>query len=208
MNRGLYLVLEGGDGSGKTEQGRRLSGWLAERGHTVRHLREPGSTAVGEALRRLLLDPRTGGLLPLTEALLFSAARAEMLRTEVEPLVRGGGVAVVERCYLSTLVYQGLASGVALPLLRELTDAVHGALWPDRIFLLDVDPSTRRQRADAAGKQDRFESRDESFHRAVREGYRELGGAAVHEIDARGSIETVHAELRRQVEGLLAERSA
>ncbi|MEE2888197.1 MAG: dTMP kinase, partial [Planctomycetota bacterium] len=78
-SRGLYLVLEGGDASGKSRQAQGLVDWLRAGGMTVRHLREAGSTATGEALRQLLLDPATGDLQQLTEALLFSAARAEML---------------------------------------------------------------------------------------------------------------------------------
>lgn len=202
-SRGLYLVLEGGDASGKSEQARRLVEWLCAKGVTVRHLREPGSTATGEALRRLLLDPATGDLRPLTEALLFSAARAEMLRTEVGPAVAAGEVVLVERCYLSTLVYQGIAVDESLDVLRAVTAAVHQDLWPDRIFLLDVDDATRLQRAIGAGKADRIEERAGGFHERVQQGYRDVADSRVETIDARVGLDEVQAQLRTRIESLL-----
>ncbi len=203
MNAGLYLVLEGGDATGKTQQAARLVEWLRGRGATVRHLREPGSTPTGEALRRLLLDPATGDLLPLTEALLFSAARAEMLRNEVAPAVAAGEVVLVERCYLSTLVYQGLATGHDPEFLRTVTAAVHAELWPDRIFLLDVDEATRAARAQRAGKADRIEERAGQFHQAVQQGYRDVVDQRVTVVDARASLDEVQASLRQLIEPLL-----
>ena len=208
LSRGLYLVLEGGDASGKSQQARALVDWLRAAGVTVRHLREPGSTATGEALRRLLLDPSTGDLQPLTEALLFSAARAEMLRGEVGPAVAAGEVVLVERCYLSTLVYQGVAAGQSLQVLQMVTDAVHADLWPDRIFLLDVDDATRRARATASGKSDRIEERSGGFHERVQAGYREVADARVVMVDARAGFDEVQAELRSLIEGLMEARES
>lgn len=210
MSRGLYLVLEGGDATGKSMQATALVAWLRQQGSCrVLHPREPGSTATGEALRGLLLDPSTGDLEPLTEALLFAAARVEMLRQEVRPALEDGRVVVAERCYLSTLVYQGLASeaGVSTALLNQITEAVHADLWPERIFLLDVDDDTRRARADGAGKADRFEARDEGFHRAVRKAYLALAESdgRVEVVDARPPFDEVQTDLRRRVSVLLSE---
>ena len=202
-SRGLYLVLEGGDASGKSQQAQMLIEWLRARGTTVRHLREPGSTATGEALRRLLLDPETGDLAPFTEALLFSAARAEMLRVEVAPAVAAGGIVLGGRCYLSTLVYQGIAAGQPLDVLQAVTEAVHVDLWPDCIFLLDVDEATRQARAQTAGKADRIEERAGGFHARVQQGYRDVSDARVVKVDARGSLDTVQSELRSRIESLL-----
>jgi len=202
-SRGLYLVLEGGDASGKSQQAQMLIEWLRAQGATVRHLREPGSTATGEALRRLLLDPETGDLSPFTEALLFSAARAEMLRVEVAPAVAAGEVVLVERCYLSTLVYQGIAVDQPLDVLQAVTKAVHADLWPDCIFLLDVDEATRQTRAQAAGKADRIEERAGGFHARVQQGYRDVSDARVVMVDARGSLDAVQSELRSRIKSLL-----
>lgn len=111
----LYVALDGPDGCGKSSQARALVAWLQQRGHVVQHVREPGSTPVGEALRQLLLSPATGELRPVTEALLFSAARAELVRNVISPALQRGEVVIGERCYLSTVVYQALALGVGAP---------------------------------------------------------------------------------------------
>ena len=210
MTRGAYLVLEGGDATGKSRQAEGLAAWLRERGHTVQHLREPGSTSTGEALRHLLLDPETGTLLPISEALLFSAARAEMVRQEVEPALARGEVVLVERCFVSTYVYQGVAAGVAMDFLRDVTAAVHGPTMPDRIFVLDVDEQTRRERADGAGKADRFESREEAFHARVRQGYLDVAAAEprAEVVDARPTADLVQAMLRERIATILVEAGA
>ena len=171
-----YFVLEGPDSCGKSTQAAHLARWLEQRGRRVLHLREPGSTPVGEKLRELLMDPSSGDMTPWTEALLFTAARTELVRRVVRPALSAGQVVVAERCYLSTWVYQGLASageGVPLQLLRELTARAHCGLWPDRIFVLDVpyDVGLERRAGRAA---DRIEAKDGAYHERVRAGYARL----------------------------------
>ena len=180
------------DASGKSCHSQQLASWLKDQGWTVRHLREPGSTATGEALRQLLLDPRTGALAPLTEALLFSAARQEMLRDEVAPALAAGEFVLVERCYLSTLVYQGLCGSLSIDLLTQVTGAVHGDLWPERIFVLDVDETTRRERAQGAGKADVLAGESDSAAQRGDGLARFLGG-----------IQCFHEQLMRLGIGLL-----
>ena len=154
--------------------------------------------------RVFALDPETGDLAPLSEALLFTAARAEMLRLEVAPAVGAGEVVMVERCYLSTLVYQGVARGLDLAMLRSVTEVAHAGLWPDRIFLLDVDAATRRSRASRRARADRIESRAENYHAKVAQGYLEVADERMEVIDARGSLETVQALLRERITTMLA----
>jgi len=202
----LYLVLEGPDGGGKSTQGQRICDWLEQRGQRVCSVREPGSTPVGERLRQSLLDPDGGDMLPLTEALLFYAARAELVRAQIAPALRAGKVVVAERCYLSTWVYQGLAhdDGLPLSLQRELTERAHGSCMPDRIYVFDVPPAlaAERRRHDT---DDRIEARGESFQERVRAGYLELAATEdrIEVVDAAGDAETVHSELTRRVAALL-----
>jgi dTMP kinase len=154
---------------------------------------------VGEALRAVLLDRRSGDLAPLTEALLFSAARLEMVRREVQPALDRGAIVVAERCYLSTLVYQGVAAeppGDPV-LLRRLTEAVLGACFPDVILLLHVDADTSRRRR--AGREvDRIEARDGTFVERVCAGFRRLGATEprVVLIDATRPESDVFASVR------------
>lgn len=201
-----YLALEGPDGCGKSSQSRALCDWLHEQGRKVLHVREPGSTPVGEALRQLLLARSTGELRPVTEALLFTAARAELVAAVIAPALADGAVVVAERCYLSTIVYQGLAASTPLDVdwLFDLTRRVHGAHLPDAIFVLDVPEATararRRSRAD-----DRFEARPAAFHERVRQGFQTAASLEVRAqlIDASQPFDRVQAELRAGAQRVL-----
>lgn len=169
--RGGYVVIEGADGCGKTTQARRLARHLADAGREVLHLREPGSTPIGEALRAALLDPSSGELDVLSEALAFSAARREMLRREVEPALRRGASVVVERCFLSTVAYQCRAPlGARAPedLVREVTTALLEVARPDLVVVLDVGEAVAAARLQAEGRRDRIEARPAAYHAAVR----------------------------------------
>jgi dTMP kinase len=210
-----YFVLDGPDGCGKSSQARALCTWLQQRGQAVQHVREPGSTPVGEALRRLLLSPQTGELQPITEALLFSAARAELVSKVIAPALARGEVVIGERGYLSTVVYQGLAGGERSPAgavqappvdwLFELSRRVHGECLPAAIFLLDVLPQVAAQRR-ATRQQDRFEARSSDYHARVRDGY--LGAARLEPrarvVDASRPFQVVQDELQAVVAAMLA----
>lgn len=204
----LYLALEGPDGCGKSTQASSLVRWLGAQGHSVLHLREPGSTPVGEGLRGLLLDPASGAMSPFVEALLFTAARAELVRTVIAPALAQRTIAVVERCYLSTLVYQGVAAGqdgVPLPLLRELTARAQGDLWPDAVLVLDVSFDVARTRM-THKRADRIEERSRDYHERVRAGYRDLATADPRCVRIDGAADAAHVEeaLRAEVTELLA----
>ncbi|MFT6081825.1 MAG: dTMP kinase [Planctomycetota bacterium] len=173
---GPYVALDGPDGCGKSSQAVALAAWLAAEGQDVVHVREPGSTPVGEALRDLLLSNETGELQPITEVLLFSAARAELMQRVISPARARGAVVVAERCYLSTAVYQILATETPQPgvldarWFEDLTRRVHGACLPDAIFVLDVPAEVSVQRR-GSRVDDRIEARGEAYHRRVRDGY-------------------------------------
>lgn len=219
-----YFVLDGPDGCGKSSQARALCDWLREQGRTVLHVREPGSTPVGEALRQLLLSPTTGELQPISEVLLFSAARAELVAKVIAPALAAGQVVIAERCYLSTVVYQVLAhadgvlahavggpahavgpiagGGTSLEpeWLLDLTRRVHGAVLPDAIFVLDV-PSIVAMARRTARTDDRIEARGPDYHERVRRGFLQASAAEVRAVvvDAAWPFASVQAQLRAHV---------
>ncbi len=207
MSRGAYFVLEGGDGCGKSSQARALCDWLEGEGRAPLHVREPGSTPVGEALRQLLLSPETGALRPVSEALLFFAARAELVSEVIGPAVDAGRVVVAERSYLSTVVYQGYAGdgSVAVDWLFELAERVHGDYLPDRIFVLDV-PAAVGDRRRSSRTADRIETRGADYHERVREGFRVAAtrDARVELVDATASFEEVRGALQARLLEVLA----
>ena len=213
MKAASYFVLEGPDGSGKSTQGKHLAEWLRlGQRREVLYLREPGSTPLGEALRALLLDHRSGDLAALTEALLFTAARAEMLRLQVAPALERGEIVLTDRCWLSTLVYQGLApedpaERISLDLLRSLQGEAHAGLWPARVFVLDVDPDTAAHRRSQGRPQgDRIESKGDEYLARVRAGFLELARTEplCDLVDATRSFGAVQQDLRDRVLALLA----
>jgi dTMP kinase len=207
---GPYVTLDGPDGCGKSSQASALAAWLSDEGQDVVHVREPGSTPVGEALRDLLLSNETGDLQPITEVLLFSAARAELMQRVIAPARARGAVVVSERCYLSTAVYQILATENPQPgvldaqWFEDLTRRVHGACLPDAIFVLDVSAEVSVQRRDSR-VDDRIEARGKAYHRRVRDGYllaaKREPRAQV--FDSAQSFEIVQEQLRAAVRGLL-----
>ena len=173
---GRFITLEGPEGAGKTVLARRLAEALGGRGHTVRLTREPGGTPLGERVRALLLERSSGDLAidPRADALLFNAARAQLVAEVIRPALESGEVVLCARFADSTLAYQGYGAGLPIDQLRAIADAATGGLTPDLTILLDVDPEVGLRRK-APGARNRFEaSFDLDFHRRVRAGFLEL----------------------------------
>ena len=177
--RGWFITIEGPEGSGKTTQAKALAERLAGRGLDVDVTREPGGTWLGERLREVLLA-RTGSAAatdPLTDALLFNAARRQLVTEVVRPALSAGRTVVCARFADSTLAYQGYGAGVPLERLRSLELAATDGLTPDLTILLDVAVETGLARK-APGDVTRFEAEfDLAFHRRVREGFLALAVA-------------------------------
>ncbi|QMU96059.1 dTMP kinase [Microbacterium esteraromaticum] len=174
---GLWITLEGGDGSGKTTQAGLLAEWMQQRGRTVLHTREPGGSEVGTLIRDIVLHHR-GDIAPRAEALLYAADRAHHVATVVRPALARGEVVIQDRYLDSSVAYQGAGRVLDATEVRDLSLwATEGAL-PDLTVLLDLDPSTARRRLDADDKPyDRLEAEKEEFHARVRAAYLALAAA-------------------------------
>jgi dTMP kinase len=168
--RGLFVVLEGGEGVGKTTQWRRLAAALRAVGHDVVDVREPGGTPAGDVLRTLLLDPASS-LAPATEALLFAASRAQLVRDVITPAVERGAIVLVDRFLLSTYAYQGAGRGLDLAALRAMNGFATAGRTPDLTLLLAVPMHTAMSRMQARGAADRMEQEGDGFHARVREAF-------------------------------------
>lgn len=193
--RGRFIVLEGGEGSGKSTQARLLSDEL---GAVL--TREPGGTAIGERVRKVLLDGRLGRVDPRAELMLMLAARAQHVAECIRPTLERGDDVVCDRFSPSTLAYQGYGRGLDLAEIRAADELARAGLEPDVVVLLDVSPeiaSARRSR-----ELDRIEGEDDDFFARVRAGYLKLAQAdpgrfAV--VDGDGSIAEVHVRVRAAV---------
>jgi dTMP kinase len=171
--RGLFLVFEGVEGSGKSTQARWLAEWLEVRGIASYLCREPGGTALGEEIRALVLEG--GAVPPRSELLLMLAARAVFVDEVVRPRLAAGEVVIADRYELSTLAYQGYGRGLPLDDVRRLNDFATGGLHPDLTLVLDIPPAEGEARRRAAGRSsDRIERAGAAFHERVGEAYRLL----------------------------------
>jgi dTMP kinase len=177
--RGRFIALEGPDGAGKSSVAAHLAQRLSAEGHAVRPTREPGGTRLGEQVRAILLDTAAVARGPESDALLFNAARSQLVREVIRPALERGEVVVCDRFAASTLAYQGYGSGVDLGVLRDLEALATGGLRPDLVILLDVPVAVglaRRGRGDPDALT-RFEDEarhDVGFHERVRAGYLDL----------------------------------
>ncbi len=164
--RGVFVVLEGGEGVGKTTQWQRLRDRLSQHGQDVVALREPGGTTAGDVLRHVLLDPASQ-LTRETEALLFAASRAQLVREVIEPALARGAVVLVDRFLLSTYAYQGAGRDLPENALREMNRLATGGRAPDLTLLLTLPLTRAMARMQARGARDRMEREDDAFHQRV-----------------------------------------
>ena len=211
--KGYFISVEGGDGSGKSTQIRKIEAYLQEKGLDYILTREPGGTPVAEKIRELLKVPTPGDdLEPETELLLFGACHAQMTRHLVQPLLAKGGILLCDRFFDSTTAYQGYARGLGAEKVRQINRFSCGDVEPDLTLLLDLDPeigiARSRKRGGAEG--DRFDSEKMKFHQDVRNAFLTLAAENPHRfriIHAAGTQDEVHQEIMEAVYGKLAELS-
>lgn len=198
---GRFITLEGPEGAGKTRQARAVRSLLEDAGFSVTLTREPGGTPLGERIRDIVLGPgeSSGTIQPLADALLFNAARAQLVADVIRPALARGTIVVCTRFADSTLAYQGYGAGLPLEDLRAIERLATGGLTPDLTILLDLPVETGLARKSAA-ELTRFEAGfDAEFHRRVRAGFLDLAGRQPERfavIDASPPAEEVFEAIR------------
>jgi dTMP kinase len=205
LRPGLFITLEGGDGSGKSTQSARLTGWLTEAGHSVLVTREPGGTSLGLELRDIVLH-RRGEIAPRAEALLYAADRAHHVATVVRPALERGEIVVQDRYIDSSVAYQGAGRVLDGAEVRDISLWATDGLLPDLTILLDLPESDGRERMAERTKYDRLEAEESDFHARVRAGYLALAAAEPGRflvLDARQPIDTIADAIRERVGSLL-----
>ncbi len=203
---GLFISFEGSEGCGKSTQIRLLTQSLESLGRRVVAVREPGGTAVGEAIRHLLQHaPEGERMVPEAELLLFAASRAQLVREVIQPALEGGAVVVSDRFLDSTTVYQGVARRIADGDTARINDFAVGGILPRLTFLLDIDPAAAATRLDGRPK-DRIERESRAFFEAVRSGYLALArkeSSRIVVLDASQPAADLATEILSRVTSLL-----
>lgn len=205
---GRFVAVEGPDGAGKSGAATFLAQALRGDGHAVTAVREPGGTPLGEALREVLLRAGAVERSALADALLFSAARAELVSRVIRPALRRGEVVVTDRYATSTMAYQGYGGGVELERLASLERVATGGLRPDLVVLIDVsvDEGLARRGAHGGGESRFEEAFDRAFHQRVRDGYLAMAAADPGRwrvVDGGRPAAAVRADVVRHVRAML-----
>lgn len=191
--KGWFITLEGIDASGKSTLAAGLKEYMTQKGWPLTCLREPGGTRISEKIRLLLLDTANTGIRPWTEAVLYGAARRQLVEERIKPALDEGEIVLADRYTDSTLAYQGYGRGLEIKRLEELNEICTGGIKPDLTLLLDLEPARARGRQ-TGQPSDRLEQEGCGFQERVRDGYLELADQypeRIQVIDASRSPEEV-----------------
>ena len=207
--KGLFIVMEGPDGSGKTTQINLLKEYLEEAGYECLITREPGGTVIGEEVRQLILNPEHKEMSPVTEMLLYAASRAQLVHEVIGPALEEGKIVISDRFVDSSIVYQGIARKLGISTVSAVNAPGIGIYRPDGIFFIDLSESEGLRRKKEQKNLDRMEQEGIDFHHMVSEGYRKVlsGRPEVMKIDGGRSIDTIQKKIRNYVDELLKKKN-
>ena len=195
-----FIVLDGPDGSGKSTQTALLAEYLKKQGISPAVFRDPGSTAIGEKIRDILLDSKNNLMGDRTELLLYMASRAQLWQERIAPALKEKKCVLLDRWLSSTCAYQGFAGGLGIAKIIDIAKHSLERIWPDLTIILDVDLRTAKTRIKR--KFDRMEQKAAGYHRKVRTGFIELAELRddIIVLDASADQQTVHKEIVRTIE--------
>lgn len=207
--KGLFIVMEGPDGSGKTTQINLLKEYLEEAGYECLITREPGGTVIGEEIRQLILNPEHKEMSPVTEMLLYAASRAQLVHEVIGPALEEGKIVISDRFVDSSIVYQGIARKLGISTVSVVNAPGISIYRPDGIFFIDLSEAEGLRRKKEQKNLDRMEQEGIDFHHMVSEGYRKVlsGRPEVMKIDGGRSIDTIQKKIRNHVDELLKKKN-
>ncbi|HEX2926494.1 MAG TPA: dTMP kinase [Ruminiclostridium sp.] len=206
MRKGLFITVEGTDGSGKTTQIGLMEQYLLGLGHEVLLSREPGGPRVSEMIRDLILDPQNKDISPLTEMILYAAARAQHVSQIIRPAIESGKFVICDRFVDSSYAYQGWGRGVDLRTVADVNRAAVDGLIPDITFFLDLSPRVAIERRIKSTGADRIEQEKMDFHMRVYEGYKKMAilyPDRIKTIDASKAVEEISSQINGYLEEIL-----
>ena len=201
--KGIFITMEGPDGSGKTTQIELLKHYLEQKGYDIVLAREPGGTVISEAIRSIILNPEHQEMSHMTELLLYAAARAQLVNQVIKPAITEGKAVICDRFVESSAVYQGIGRGLGVDTVYEVNNYALGGISPELTIFMNLDAEEGIKRKKNQAELDRMEMEDLSFHKRVVEGYRQLARfypERIFSVDATLPIETIHSMIIEEVE--------
>ena len=209
MNRGIFITMEGPDGSGKSTQIELLKQYLEGAGYDVLITREPGGNRISEAIREIILNSEYTEMSPVTEMMLYASARAQLIAEVIGPAIESGKAVISDRFVDSSLVYQGMARGLGVETVYEINKVAIGEYMPQLTIMLDLPAEVGISRKKDQKELDRMELESLEFHKKVAAGYREMAKRfpeRIKSIDATLPIEEIYGIIKGSVEGLLGSK--
>lgn len=203
---GIFISLEGIEGTGKSTQAKLLAEYLSKKGYDAILTEEPGGTPISREIRRVLLSTKHDMMDSMTELLLYNAARIQHIKEKILPAIQRKKIVITDRFSDSTVAYQGYGRGISLKLIDSLDKIATGGMRPDLTILLDLDVKTGLMRNKHINKVDRLELEDIKFHEKVRDGFLKLAAKEPRRIKivkASKGIDEVHREIVKIVEKVL-----
>ena len=205
MNRGIFISIEGPDGSGKSTQIRNIKRFFADKNIEIVFTREPGGTAIGDRIREILLDNNCKEMDYMTEAMLYAASRAQHVAQVIKPALEAGKIVICDRFVDSSIAYQGYGRKLGDSVAVINSYAVAGCM-PDVTFLMKLDPGIGKSRLSNRNHEDRLESEKVTFHQEVYNGYLQLekdNPERIVGIDASRGIDEIRDEIYKKLEEVL-----
>ena len=204
---GVFLTMEGPDGAGKSTQIELLRDYLSRKGYDIIVCREPGGTKISEAIRQVILNKDFTEMSHMTELLLYTAARAQLMEEVIRPALKEGKVVICDRFVESSAVYQGIARGMGIELVYEINQYAIGDTLPDLTTMIDLDAKTGISRKKEQAELDRMEREALDFHEKVVKGYREIAALhpeRIYKVDGHQTIEEIHKKIAAAVDKIIS----
>lgn len=206
MSKGIFITIEGTDGSGKTTQIKLIEEYLKQKEFDVIITREPGGTKVSEKIRDLILNPENTDITSITEMMLYASARAQLVGQLIKPALKEDKAVICDRFVDSSFAYQGFGRGVDLKTIADVNRAAVDGIDPDITFFMDIDPEVAIKRRIESTGADRIEREKLDFHKKVYQGYKKLSilyPERIKTIDAANTVEEIFNEIKEYLDELL-----